>query len=254
MPERIVLVPDLHYPLEDRAAVEAVMHFIEETKPDAVICLGDVCDFHQPSRWSKDTAAEFQGSVFEDAEYTVKQFFEPLRKAYDGPIGVIEGNHDERPRVYLAKYAPALAASKAFHLPTLLEFEKYDISMLPDFYAVAEGWTATHGHLGGIRLSQESGKTAMGAAVRFDHNVVMGHTHRLGVMYRTTGLQGSEKVLTGMEAGHLTDMTKHKYLKGATANWQQGFGLLTIDGNHVQATPVRIENKAFSVDGKTYKL
>src|SRR5690606_40528595 len=95
-----------------RSALKNVLGFIKEFRPDEVIQIGDLMDFPQPSRWSKDTRAEFEGSVFRDAEYGIKNFVKPLRDVYDGPVKVIEGNHDERPRVYLEKYAPALAESR----------------------------------------------------------------------------------------------------------------------------------------------
>ena len=42
------------------------------------------------------------------------------------------------------------------------------------------------------------------------------------------------------------------YLKGGTANWQQGFGILTVDGQHVKPEIVMIDKGKFSVDGETW--
>src|SRR5690606_19916072 len=136
-----------------------------------------------------------------------------LRDVYSGPVGVIEGNHDERPRTYLAKYAPALAESKAFHIDALLGFDDFGIRWLPDFYEFAPDWVATHGHRGGIRLTQDAGKTALNAAIRFGSSVVMGHTHRLGAVPKTIGYDGNMRTLWGVEVGNLMNMKLAGYLK-----------------------------------------
>ncbi|CAM4519039.1 metallophosphoesterase [Nocardia ninae] len=254
MTKRVVIISDTQIPYDDRKAVRAVIRYIGDTQPDEVIHIGDLMDFPQPSRWNKGTAGEFEGSVLEDCEQAKRRFLGPLREVYDGTVGVHEGNHDLRPREYLSKYAPALAESGAFNLPTLLDFDQFGVRLLPDFYDVAPGWITTHGHRGGIRLSQDAGKTALNAVKRFNKSVVMGHTHRLGTAPHSVGYGGKLETLTGFEVGHLMDMGQAQYLKGASANWQKGFGILTVDGNHVRAEPIPITGKKFTVDGRVWTV
>lgn len=255
MSKSYVVLSDTQMPFEDKRATKAVIDFIKDYQPDEIVHIGDVVDFPQPSRWNKDTKGEFEGSVFKDAEYTIRNLIKPLRDVYGGDIGFLEGNHDLRPREYLARYAPALAESHAFDMDVLLEYDNYEIRKLPNFYNFAPGWLFTHGHLGGIRLTQNAGATALGAAKKLGHSVIMGHTHRLGVASHSTGYGGSvSQTLTGMEVGNLMDMKQAGYLKGAAGNWQQGFGIVHVDGKHVQATPIRISGKKFVVDGKTYTV
>ena len=255
MSKRIVIISDTQIPYDDRKALKAVVRFIGEYQPDEVIHIGDLMDFPQPSRWNKGTAGEFEGSVFADVEQAKRRFLGPLREVYEGPIGVHEGNHDERARTYLAKYAPALAESGAFNIETLLDFDGFGMDLLPEFNEVAPGWISTHGHRGGIRLTQKGGQTALNAAVKFRKSVVMGHTHRLGVISDTAGYGGNvHQIVTGLEVGNLMNMRLATYLKGGTANWQQGFGLLTVDGRHVKPEAVNIDSGKFSVDGHTWEV
>lgn len=255
MSKRIVVISDTQLPYDDRKALKAVIGFIGDYQPDEVVHIGDLMDFPQPSRWNKGTAGEFEGSVFSDCEQAKRRFFGPLREVYDGSIGVHEGNHDERARTYLSKYAPALAESGAFDIDVLLDFDGFGVTKLPDFYDVAPGWVTTHGHRGGIRLSQIAGNTALNAAKKFGTSVVMGHTHRMGIGSYTYGVAGSSRlVVTGMEVGNLMDMKKAGYLKGGTGNWQQGFGLLTVNGQHVKPEVVPISRGSFSVDGEVWKV
>lgn len=256
MTRRTVVISDTQHPFHDRKAVKAVIRFIGDTQPDEVIHIGDLADYPQPSRWNKDTRGEFEGSIYADSELIKTSFFEPLRAVYDGPLGVHEGNHDLRPREYLEKNAPALAGTGAFNVETLLDFERFGVQLLPEFYDIAPGWVSTHGHRGGITMgSKIAGNAAMGAARKFGKSVIMGHTHRLGIITETKGYGGKiTSQLTGFEVGNLMDMRLAQYLKGATANWQSGFGILDVDGQHVTPTAVRIEKGRFMVDGRTWEV
>lgn len=253
--KRIVILPDTQLPYDDRRALRAVIKFVGDYQPDEVIHIGDVMDFPQPSRWNKDTAGEFQGSVFKDCEDAKKRFFAPLREVYQGPVLVHEGNHDERPRTYLAKYAPALAESNAFNIDKLLDFDGFGVTLLGDFYKVAPGWLTTHGHKGQITLSRVGGGTALGAANKFGKSVAIGHTHRLAVKSTSNGYAGRvSRQVTGLEVGHLMDMKKAHYLKGGTANWQQGLAILTVEGTHVKPEIVPITNGRFIVGKDSWEV
>lgn len=255
MTRRVVVIPDTQMPFDDRKALKAVIRFIGDFRPDEVIHIGDVMDFPQPSRWTKDTAGEFEGSVFSDAEQAKTRLLGPLRDAYDGPVGFHEGNHDERPRTYLSRYAPALAESGAFNVENLLDFDGFGIRLLPEFYPVAPGWVTTHGHRGGLSMSRIAGNTALNAARKFGTSVVMGHTHRAGTLSHTEGYGGVPKrILTGVEVGNLMNMKLAQYLKGGTGNWQQAFGLLTVDGRYVKPEVVPINKGRFTVDGHTWEV
>lgn len=255
MTKTIVAISDTQLPYEDRKAVRNLIRFIGEFQPDEVAHVGDLMDYPQPSRWSKDTRAEFEGSIYADSEYAKRSFLEPLRAVYDGPVGILEGNHDERPRVYADRYSPALANDprQPYGFEQLLDFDGFGVMKLPEFYTIAPEWVFTHGHRGNISLSQISGNTATNAAKKFGKSVMMGHTHRAGIGFYSAGYgQEVGKQLCGVELGNLMDMRKAQYLKGGTANWQQAFGVMRVDGKHVQVEVVNVHDGKFIVDGETY--
>lgn len=255
MSKRILILPDTQIPYHSRKELKAVIKAVGDIQPDELIHIGDLLDLPKPARWSKGSAAEFEGSIYEDAETAKKQLLQPIREVYGGPFKIHEGNHDLRAREYLAKYAPALADSTAFNMETLLDFEGFEAELLPAFYEIAPGWLSTHGHLGQISLSRIAGNTALGAARKFGKSVVMGHTHRLAVLSETKGYAGRiTSQVTGMEVGNLMDMRMAQYLRGGTANWQQGFGILTVDGQHVHPETVGINKGRFTVDGRTWEV
>jgi hypothetical protein len=57
-----------------------------------------------------------------------------------------------------------------------------------------------------------------------------------------------------MEVGHLMNQKRAEYLKSGTGNWQMGFGLLTIDGQHVKPETVPVHRGRFTVDGHTWEV
>lgn len=246
--------PDTHVPAHDKRILRSLILFVKNYQPDEIVHIGDLMDYNAPSRWSKDTAAEFQTSVFEENEVCKAEFLAPLREVYHGPFGVIAGNHDTRPRDYLKKYAPALAESKAFDLDNMLSFDDYEVSFLPSLYEIAPGWVATHGHEFGIRLAQTAGLTAMGAARKLGKSVVMGHTHRLGQISHTNGYTDNEVTLTGIEAGHVTQPKLMGYVKNTVMNWQPGFAMLYVDGTHVTGATIPISGGKFTVDGVVHAI
>jgi hypothetical protein len=212
-------------------------------------------DYPTPSRWSKGSAEEFALLMAKHNEWAKSRLIAPLREVYDGPIKVHEGNHDLRPRTYLTRYAPALAEFEdQFHIKTLLDFDGFGLELLPAFHKIAPGWVTTHGHVGSLSLARYAGGTAAAAAKKIGSSVVMGHTHRMGVIPATFGYGGVvRQQLTGVEVGHLMSQKQASYLKGGTGNWQLGFAVLDVDGRHVQPTVVPITNK-FIVNGYTWEV
>ncbi len=170
--------------------------------------------------------------------------------------GKVHLTGNSRPRQYLTKYAPALSDFDVFRFEKMLEFDSFGIERAPDFWDFAPGWVMTHGHLGGIRLSQTAGGSAIGAAKKFLKSVVMGHTHRMAVLPVTLGYGDTETTLFGVEVGHMMDPRKAQYLKGAAANWQAGFVILNVDreAGIVIPEPIFVHGDTFKVDGEVYKI
>jgi predicted phosphodiesterase len=253
--KRIVIVSDTQLPYEDKRALRNVITFIGDYKPDQVIQIGDLVDYPTPSRWNANTRHEFEQRVVSDSEYTKRNFFEPLRKVFDGPVGVLEGNHDERPRVYLEKNAPALAEfAPTLHFRELCDFHGFGVELLPAFHQIGPRTVVIHGHeIKG--MSQIAGTTAYNHARKAGANLIMGHTHRLGVRREPTGNAATgRELLWGFEVGCLMDPQRAQYLgPGAVANWQTGFGIAYVGQYDVSPVAVDIrKDGSFVVEGARY--
>ncbi|MCZ0973140.1 metallophosphoesterase [Streptomyces albulus] len=256
MSKSIVVVSDIQYPYNHKKQTNAVIKFIGDYQPDEVVFIGDQLDYPQPSRWNKDSRGEFEGSVFKDSKNFCQNVLKPLREVFDGQVGMHRGNHDRRPQDYLNKYAPALSeGSDAFSMKRLLKLDEYKINELPTVYDFAPGWATTHGDAKGISLSRYAGGTAINATRKFNKSIIMGHTHRLGMVQEASG-QFATRKLIGVEVGHLMNIREAKYLGDAgLGNWQSGFGIVHVtDNGTVHPQLARIERGTFVVDGVSYSI
>ena len=118
---------------------------------------------------------------------------------------------------------------------------------------IAPGVLMGHGDEG--RLYSQGGLTALNLGIRTGQNVVCGHTHRQGISKASRGFGGRLSTIWGMEVGHLMDLRSSgaNYIREKAANWQSGFGILYVEGNHVvpQLVPINEKGK-FIVEGKEW--
>jgi hypothetical protein len=214
MAKRVVILGKCD-PVEDAKVLNAVAGFVSDTRPDEVICI-------DPS-----------GSL-------IKQ----LRASYDGLIGAHESD-----RYAQARKHPGLVDVPAALVENLLDFDGVGVRLLPEFHKVCQGWITT-AKVDCVAPSRIAGNTALNAARKFNTSVVLGHTGRMGIASHSYGYSGRiDKMLTGVEVGTLVDRKVARSFNG-----QQGFGLLTIDGDHVKPELAAIGKGEFTVDGRTSRL
>lgn len=243
---RIWVISDLQVPYHDKRAVDAVAQCISDMKgpDDLVVTSGDEIDLQTISRWSTGTALEWERSIGKDRDATV-QVLKDLQVQV-----CIRSNHTDRLFNSIMRRIPGLLGLPEIELENFLRFPELGIHYSKTAYPVAPGWNLMHGDEAG--MSQIAGQTAAGLVRKVGTSIVCGHTHRLGLQPYTTSVNGKiTRTLWGFEVGNLMDMTKATYAK--THNWQQGFGLLYVNGTTVTPAPVPIQKKSFVVEGTEYK-
>jgi len=210
---------------------------------DTVITIGDEQDFQTISRWSAGTPLEYEKSIGKDRDATV-QILKDLQVQH-----VIRSNHTDRLFASVMRRIPGLMGLPELEIENFWRLGELGITYHKEAYKVAPGWVALHGDEAG--LSQIAGTTAQGLAKKVGMSVVCGHTHRLGLQPYTQGVNGNiTNTLWGFEVGNLMDMKKALYAK--THNWQQGIGILYVEGKTVIPAPVPIHNKSFTIEGVRY--
>jgi hypothetical protein len=247
-----LLLSDIQFPYHDRKAIDAVIRFVRDFKPDELNCVGDEMDSPQPSQWTKGKAGEYAGTFHRD-RLGVHQMMAAFRDALgDKPFRVSRSNHGDRVEKYVAQYAPALGSLPELKIDALLGYAEIGIEYHRKPFAIAPGWVMMHGDESG--LSQIAGTTALRLAKKVGKSVAIGHTHRMCIQPESVGVNGNVKTIYGFEVGHLMDVRKAGYLGFGAANWQKGFGLLYVDGKNVTPVAVPIQaDGSFSVEGKVWR-
>ena len=240
---RVWLISDLQVPYHDHKAVAAVAQCITDLREpgDVVVTVGDEIDLPQISRWTQGKSGEWERSIGKDRDTTV-QILADLTVDH-----VIRSNHTDRLFNSLESRLPGLLGLPELTLPNFLP--ELGITYHEEAFNVAPGWVVMHGDEAGV--SQVPGQTAFGLTQKVGLSVACGHTHRLGLRPQTQSVNGRvTRIMYGMEVGCLMDFKQAKYTK--THNWQQGFGILYVDGKKVSPSPIPIENKSFVVEGHRY--
>ena len=101
--KRALVIPDQHYPIHDKKAINVVLKAIEIVKPTMFINLGDVGEWETVSAWrwkrKKKPPLEYQ-LPFIDKEIKkvnkeIDRFDEVLNKVKCKKRYILAGNHDE---------------------------------------------------------------------------------------------------------------------------------------------------------------
>src|SRR5262245_50642950 len=99
---RVLVLPDIHVPLEDKRTMAAVEKYMADQQWNEVVYLGDFMDFNCISSHNKENLRAVQGQRirkdYEAANVMLDrhQALAPLAK-----FTLIEGNHDERIERYI---------------------------------------------------------------------------------------------------------------------------------------------------------
>lgn len=249
----IVIMPDVQAPLHDTILVDKFIKFLGDFQPDELAQVGDFTDSTEISRWVRGKKGEFGGDL--QAGFDASRWIlEEIREVFDGRFRIVRSNHDDRLELYIDACGPGLNL-RDLTIEKQVGFDDNDVEFIRDAVVeLAPGWVMAHGDEGS--LSPSGGKTALGLAKnKFGVSVVCGHTHRAGITPETLGYNGgNQRQLTGMEVGHFMDIKSADYLKkkGATANWQQAFGILEVYGDKVFPHLVSVQDGNFSVNGVLY--
>jgi len=168
------------------------------------------------------------------------------------PFHLMRSNHGDRIQRYIERDAPALATLRDLKYEKLLGYRDLEIVYHNKLWSFAPGWVMGHGDEGAT--SRYAGGTAVALARKIGMSVVCGHTHKQGIIHHNTSFNGKQtSSLYGFEVGNIMDLKQATYLKGGSANWQSGFGILYIDRGKVTPVPVPMIGNSFVVEGKVYK-
>lgn len=228
--ERILFIPDVHVPFEDRRAWDLMMHVARALRPEHIVILGDFADMWAVSAHDKSPSRR---DNLESEMKAVAIRLDELDALGARTRIFCEGNHEDRLSRYITRAAPEL----------------FDFVSFPKIQRLEErGWRwvpyREHARIGKVFVTHDLGEAGIYAHNRaratMGGNVVIGHVHRMGVAYASTA-EGTGHVSAAF--GWLGDAEQARYLPAARrAAWQLGFGLGYMEpatGHvHLQAVPI----------------
>lgn len=246
-----LIVPDLQVPLHDHRFVEKLISVAETLKPDKLFYIGDLTDSTEVGQWVKGKSGEFSGQLqkaFDDVAEIVTAFRDAT--GWDCQHTLVDSNHDERVKKYVADGAPALSSLRCLDLEELIGLTYASVSYERGPVAVDPHTVAVHGHE--RPYSSVPGKYGLERVREYGKNVVYGHTHQALLVSNATGYGAKLRNRWAMNVGHAMNVKGASYLKDGFANWSQAFGIVRWDGRRSYPELVQAVEGRFSWNGMIY--
>ena len=244
----VIVCSDHQAPYHDQKLHEAFCQYVEGAKPDILVVLGDLIDFQPLSRFVDNPRMSTTVQSGIDSAYRILQDYRiaaPL-----ATIHYLPGNHEERLQTMILSKVPSLTGvtkalqSKGFpamSVQELLRLSELDIHWEADRLGdwpqtqlhLSKFLTLTHGWL----AKKNSGASALAMMEHLSRSVIVGHTHRQGIVFKTThDTSGSISVHTGVEVGTMCKV-KGGLGYAVNPNWQNGFCTFTLYRDGRFSTP-----------------
>ena len=221
-----VVMGDIQIPFQARRVLDLVLDFIDDLKPHGVVLNGDVVDCYSLSTFQKDPLrrAGLAREIRESSILLARLARHTKERWWLG------GNHEDRLRRVLWEN-PEFAAVRALQFPELFRATEHGFRWKPYGGVLWLGkLLVTHGSL----VLKHSGWTGRAHFDKYGNSVLVGHTHRLGVYYRTN----AKGVHAAWENGCLCRLDP-EYVQ--FPDWQQGFSVVHVGERgffNVQQIPI----------------
>ena len=235
-----VVMNDIQLPFHDKPVLEMVLRFIKVLKPDGVVLNGDVVDCYELSTFDKNPLEQTGLEKEIDLAQSLMN-----RLAHVPAKWWLGGNHEDRLRRYLWRNAAKFAKLEALGFESLFGLARYGFRWKPYGGTLNLGrLLVTHGSL----ALKHSGWSGRAHFEKYGNSVLVGHTHRLGVYYRTN----AKGVHAGYENGCLCRLDP-EYVQ--YPDWQQGFSVVHVHKNgwfNVNQIPI-LGRRRFFYGGVMYE-
>lgn len=238
---KILVLPDIHVPYQNKVALEAAMRLGEEFQPDEVVQLGDLLDCYTLSKYSR--SSNRHGNIADEIEEAHDLLDEIKTRTGAKRATFIEGNHEARIRKYVLEKCPELANLNALRVDHMLRLADIGWDFIPEhkFYQVNNVFF-THGEYANMHSAKKH-------IDEYRVTVIHGHTHRITSRYH----RGLDKTICGYEMGFLASFdVGAEFVK--RANWQHGVGTVVMNGDdhwinchHIQKGKVEYNGQVISV-------
>ena len=240
--EFLVVLGDSQLPFANEILTELSHSFLQDTKPDGLIYIGDLIDFDNLSRFTPKP--DFESTAQQGIEIgykTLRDLKDSAGLKNGDKLIFLEGNHEFRLQKALLDRLPQLFGIKkadvgseersVLHLSNLMRFDEIGWHWASERadsyphaeYSITDDLVATHGYV----VRQKAGMSALASLDKMESSIIMGHTHRLAITHHTRWRKSEPKLYSAIETGTLADLSGLGYSKNP--DWQGGFVTLEIN-------------------------
>lgn len=252
--KKFIFAPDIHFGWErknghkvsihDMKAVDVMMAFAKEFKPDVFILGGDTLDNNSIAHHNKGKPGRVEGfRLLIDAQDCRKAIIEPIEALGANELVFITGNH-ERFLADMVEEIPGLEG--ILDIKPLLKLDKWEV--------IPQGGHFNLGKLTFVHGDQLSGgeHIAKAAVIAYERNIRFGHVHTHQTYTKTSPID-YKNAKTGIAVPCLCKKDP-SYGRGKPNKWVQGFnfGYVMKDGTFNDYVVTIIDGKAV-INGKVYK-
>ena len=214
--ESTLFIPDVHFPFEHTETLAQIYEFAEKHKPKNIVQLGDLYDMYSHAKFPRSHNIFTPREEFSLSRKKAEAFWKTLReKSPKSKCYQITGNHSVRPIKRILEVYPEAEDWIVEVVQRMMTFEGVtsitdprEELMMPGNVCVIHGYRSN--------LGAHRDYTMM--------NVVCGHTHRGGVVFR----QVKNNIIWELNAGLAGDATSKglSYTSQKLVDWTLGFGWL----------------------------
>jgi hypothetical protein len=255
--KKIVYAGDMHFgwervngvkrPIHNTKAINAMMAFVSDFKPDIFVNLGDALDCGSVSHWNKGKRRSVEGlRLIEDAAEAKKGLLEPINKILPANAQKVfhTGNHEQWLDDLLEEY-PGLEGY--IGVDQMLGLSETGWTIIP------QGGVSKFGKLYFAHGDTVGGKHVADVAVNhYERSIRFGHHHTAQMATKISALDITD-VRTGVAVPCLCNRGP-SYTRGRADRWINGFGYGYVfpDGSFTD-TVVVIVGGRFHWNGRTYR-
>jgi len=218
-----LILSDIHLPYHDIDAISVALEKGYKDGVDSLYLNGDILDFYQASRFTKDGGAM---SVKEERDM-FWEFIGWLKSNFSVPIYFKAGNHEERLEKYVNEKSPELAQLPELNLRNFLKLDEHNITYIEGRQKAIMGkLIVVHGHEFGESIFSPV-NPARGLFLRAKSSTLAGHNHQTSEHHENNLRNDS---MACFSTGCLCQLTP-KYRPFAYTKWNHGFAIVEIDGD-----------------------
>lgn len=238
----IVVTSDWHIPFQDNEVLALFLDFLAEYQPDILVLNGNINDC---TSFSSHPRLRDLANTLRNGKEEREQWFniaELLRLVLPSSRIIYIGSQCHEGWIdNWVQSSPILVEDYNYTIPGWFKLDEFGIEYVDEVYDPIGNGDLLISH--GTIARGKSGASAMASIEMEGTSTIVGHTHRLAQVYKTT----SKDEVVGIEGGCLCQRTPWYHLKGKRLmmDWQQGFVLVNIKDNSfsTQLVPIIRDGK-----------